>query len=87
MSESWMPSDSRKMAVTDATSEEHFGKLCRGVVLSADADCFVDFDKNADTGSLLIQRGVQAVYFPIKFTKISAITATGTANLYVLAIR
>ena len=85
----WESVQSVKIAVTGTDKKENFGGLCIGVVLSADADCFVAFDENADTGSLLIKgaTAAQALYFPVKFTEIHAITSGGTANLYVLALR
>ena len=85
----WQASETRLIAVTTTDKKESFGALCTGVVLSADADCFVAFDENADTGSLLIKgaTAAQAVFFPVKFTEIHAITSAGTANLYVLALR
>ena len=78
-----------KIAVTTTDKKEAFGGLCTGVVLSADADCFVAFDENADAGSLLIKgaTAAQALYFPVQFSQIHAITSAGTANLYVLALR
>ena len=85
----WEPVQTVMIAVTTTDKKENFGGLCTGVVLSADADCFVDFDTNADTGSLLIKgaTAAQAIYFPAKFTEIHAITASGTANLYIAALR
>lgn len=85
----WEASQTATIAVTTTDKKQNFGGLCTGVVLSADADCFVAFDENADTGSLLIKgaTAAQAVHFPVKFTEVHAITASGTANLYILALR
>lgn len=79
--------DSRKIAVTTSDIEENFNSLCDGVYLIADADCFVDFDKPADTGSLLVKANIFYPMYKVQFTRLHAITAAGTANLYVLAIR
>ena len=85
----WEASQAVTIAVTGTDKKQNFGGLCTGVVLSADADCFVAFDENADTGSLLVKgaTAAQAVYIPVKFTEIHAITSGGTANLYILALR
>jgi hypothetical protein len=78
--------DTRKIVVGTSSIEENFERQCSGVVLASDADCFIDFDKPADTGSLLLQGGESPVYLPIKFTRLTAISA-GSANLYVVGVR
>jgi hypothetical protein len=79
--------DTRKIAVTSTSKEENFETLCTGIILVSDADCFVDFDKPADTGSLLVKANQSPTYFPVQFTRLSAITASSTANLYVVGLR
>lgn len=81
------PTEARKIAATTTDKSEDFLSLCTGVMVSADADCFIDFDRVSTTGSFLIKANFPPVYIPAKFTQIHAITSSGTANLYVLAIR
>jgi len=79
--------DTRKVAFTTATKEENFESLCNGVILSSDADCFVDFDKPADNGGILIKASGQPVYFPLCFTRLNVIGASGSGSLYVAGVR
>ena len=80
--------DTRKIAFTNTSStEERFDNKCVGIVLSASADCHVDFDKPADTGSLFIKANVSPVYFPAEFTRITVIGNAGSGNLYIAALR
>ena len=79
-------SETRKIAATTTAKEENFVTGCKGAVISADGDCFIAFDENADAGSLFIQADTNTGYIPVQFTKFSVI-ATSTANVYILAIR
>ena len=79
--------DTRKVAATGTNIEENFENLCTGVVLVSDGDLFVDFDKPADTGSLLVKANQAPTYIPIAFTRLNVITSGGSANLYVVGVR
>ena len=78
--------DTRKIAFTTSSIEENFETSCKGVVLSADADCFVDFDRPADTGSLLVKANLGPVHIPVQFTRLTVVGG-GSGNLYVVGLR
>lgn len=78
--------ETRKITATTTNKEENFVTGCKGVIVSADAACFIDFDENADSGSLLVSANTNTGYIPVQFTKFSVV-ATTTANVYIMAFR
>lgn len=83
----WESTDTRKIAATGTDKYEDFGASCTSVIVVADADCFIDFDKPADTGSLLIKANQEPVQLFVKFTQLHVITSGGAANLYIVGVR
>ncbi|MEK9207073.1 MAG: hypothetical protein AAB922_01225 [Patescibacteria group bacterium] len=79
-------SETRKIAATTTVKQEDFVTGCKGACVSADADCFIAFDENADLGSFFIQADTNTGFIPVQFTKFSVVAAS-TANVYILAIR
>lgn len=79
--------DTRKIAATGVSKEEDFGSLCDGLLISADGDCFIDFDRPADTGSQFVKGNTATQYWPAVFTKITAITSGGSVNVYITGLR
>lgn len=79
-------SETRKIAATTTAKEENFVTGCKGAVISADADCFIAFDENADSGSFFIQADTNTGFIPVPFTRFSVVAAS-TANVYILAVR
>lgn len=79
--------ETRLLAVGTIDTVENFVTGCKGCYLVADADCFVAFDENADTGSLLIKANIVYPLEKIYFTQIHAIRTGGATNLYILAFR
>ena len=77
-------SETRKIAATTTNQEENFVTGCKGAIVSADADCFIAFDENADAGSFFIQADTNTGYIPVQFTRFSVV-ATSTANVYTRA--
>ena len=86
MDDSRKASETRKVAATTTEKVENFERSCKGAVISADGDCFIAFDENADSGSLFIQADTNTGYIPVSFTKFSVI-AVSTANVYIMGIR
>ncbi len=73
---------------------DKFATLSSGaqkVYLVSDADCFIEFDQPAMASrSFLIKANQHPAEFEFSggnVNKVHAITATGTANLYILAVR
>lgn len=82
--------ETQKLAVTTTDGEATFAGGIQECYLVADADCFVDFDVPADTGSLLIKANLapaRIAFHGGNIKKVHAITASGTANLYILGTR
>lgn len=78
--------ETRKVAATTTNKTEDFVRGCIGFIVSADADCFIDFDENADTGSFLVKAGTNTGFVPCQFTKFNVVAST-TANVYIMAFR
>lgn len=78
--------ETRKVAATTTNKEENFVTGCKGVCITADGDCVVDFDQPCDAGSFLIKANTP-VCLPAYFTKFNVMTLTGTANVYIIAFR
>ena len=83
--------ETHKIAVTTSALAATFPGGIKACYLVSDADCFVDFDVPAiASDSLLIKASLQPVEINFgggNVKKVYAITATGTANLYILGIR
>lgn len=87
MADQDLQAETRKIAMTTTPQEENFVRGSRFVYLISDADCYVDFDQTADTGSLLCKANVPTNPLPVTCTKISARTVSSTGNLYILFMR
>ena len=79
--------ETRLLAVGATDTKEDFVTGCRGCYLVSDADCFVAFDENADTGSFLVKANAFYAFEDLQFTQIHAIRTGGATNLYILAKR
>lgn len=79
--------DTRKIAANGTSKEENFETKCKSLIVVSDADCFIDFDRPADLGSLLIKASQQPVQLFLEFTRLTVITTGGAANLYVVGVR
>lgn len=81
--------ETAQIAVTTTAKSATFEGGIQQAYLSADADCFVDFDDPATTGSLLLkanQAPVRISFGGCNVQKVWAICAS-TANLYILGVR
>jgi|GEM_PF-6801786 len=81
--------ETRKLAVTTADQAVDFGHPMIGkVYLIADAATVrVDFDQPTDDGSFPFLTANVAFELNLPFHKLHASTSTGTANLYMIAVR
>lgn len=78
--------ETRKMALTTTNKEENFVTGCKGLCVTADGDCVIDFDRPCDSGSFLIKANTP-ICIPAPFTRLNAMTLASTANLYIVALR
>ena len=82
--------ETQTIAVTNVSKAATFEGGIQSVVLSCDADCFVDFDIPAiASSSLLVKANLEPVQIDFGGGNIKQVTAIcgGTANLYILGIR
>lgn len=88
---SYKAAETAKIAVTVNDKFATFDGGAQEFYLVSDADCFVDFDEVAQANSsLLIKANLAPARIVIKngnTTTVHAITASSTANLYILAVR
>lgn len=82
--------ETQKLALTTSDAHATFEGGCQGFYLSADADCYVDFDQPSDTGSFLIKANVAYPKFDFRGSnvqKIHARTVSSTGNLFIVGVR
>lgn len=82
--------ETQLLPVTAVAKAADFAGGIQQAYLACDADCFVDFDEVATTSSLKLK----ANYPPTRISfgsanvqNVWAITASGSANLYILGVR
>jgi hypothetical protein len=62
--------------------------LVRRLVISTDADCYLNFDAEADDTNFVLTPGCGQISIDnIHFTNISALGVNGGGNIYILAMR
>lgn len=84
--------ETAQIAATTTAKAATFDGGCNKFLIRADADCYIDFDEVAVTSrSMLIKA---AIDHPTEFNfgknvvkKVWAITASSTANVYIVGIR
>ena len=88
---SWEGLETKTISVTTTSQEATFAVGIQGCYLVADANCFVDFDVPAIASSSLLivanQPPAQILFGGSNVQKVTAITASSTANLYILGVR
>jgi hypothetical protein len=68
-------------------TEVDFEGVCTKVVLKTDADVYIAFDRDATDSDLLLETTDLVVNFPVNFTKVSALGASGIGNLSIIGLR
>lgn len=75
-----------KLACTTSDQEEDMLILRKHVTITADADCFINFDKPVTTNGRMLIKADTPYEFDISFSKLHYLAA-GSCNLYVTASR
>jgi len=81
--------DVRQLSASTTDSSVDFGRSVRQIIVWADADVYIDFDQEATTSTGFL---IKANAVPLRVnvrgcTELHAITASGTAKVYVIGIR
>lgn len=81
--------ETAKLGVTTTAKQINFEGGVQQVYITADADCFVDFDEVATTSSLLIKANQAPARISFGGSNVQNVWAicASTANLYVLGVR
>jgi len=69
------------------STEVDFETLCTAIILKTDADVYIAFDREATNDDFLLEVTDLVVNFPVNFTKVSALGASGTGNLSIIGLR
>ena len=80
--------ESEKMSFNNTSSTEaNFVAKCKHVTLHATANCYIAFDRPANTDDFLFLKDTMFDMTLVEFTKISALGVAGSGTLHILARR
>lgn len=75
-----------KLVCTTSDQAEDMLILRKQVTITADADCFINFDKAVTTNGRMLIKANIAYRFDVDFSKLHYLAA-GSCNLYITAAR
>ena len=80
--------ENEKLSFTNtASTEANFESKCKHVTLNATDNCYIAFDRPANTDDFLLLADTMLDITFIEFTKISAIGVVGSGTLYIMCRR
>ncbi len=81
-------SEQEQISFNNSTvTEADFQALAKGFILKTTANVYIAFDRPANTGDFLLASTDTVVEFDIPATRVSALGASGSGTLYIIARR